>query len=176
LSLDSELVFVGDAGTTDASRPSRRHGVEVSVLFSPSRWITLDGDVSISRGRFRDDDPAGNRIPGALERVVAGGVSIEPSGPWGGSLRLRHFGPRDLIEDGSVRSSATSVVNGQVFVAMSRRARAVVDVFNIFNAPVSDIDYFYTSRLPGEGVEGVDDIHTHPAIPRSIRLGLQLSF
>jgi hypothetical protein len=28
LGIDSELVFVGDAGTTDAGRPSRRVGVE----------------------------------------------------------------------------------------------------------------------------------------------------
>jgi hypothetical protein len=37
---------------------------------------------------------------------------------------------------------------------------------------VSDIDYFYTSRLPGEPAGGVDDIHTHPAEPREFRLSI----
>ncbi|HXG71824.1 MAG TPA: hypothetical protein VNJ04_14545 [Gemmatimonadaceae bacterium] len=35
LTLDSELVFVGDAGTTEAGRPSRRFGVEWANYYSP---------------------------------------------------------------------------------------------------------------------------------------------
>jgi hypothetical protein len=43
-------------------------------------------------------------------------------------------------------------------------------------ADVSDIDDFDTSRLPGESTRGVDDVHAHPALPRSVRVGLQASF
>ena len=45
-------------------------------------------------------------------------------------------------------------------------------MFNLFNAKDSDIDYFYTSRLPGEPLDGVDDIHLHPTLPRTARLNL----
>ena len=176
LSLDSELVFVGDAGTTDVGRPSRRTGVELSTFYSPRPWLTFDADFSLSRARFRDADPAGDRIPGALERVITGGVTVERQGRVSGSLRLRHFGPRDLIEDGTVRSAPTSLVNGQLVFHASDRARVVLDAFNLFDARVSDIDYFYTSRLPGERAQGVDDIHTHPSLPRSVRVGLQIGF
>ena len=65
---------------------------------------------------------------------------------------------------------------GQVGYRLSSKARLVLEVFNIFDADASDIDYFYASRLPGEPDEGVDDIHTHPALPRSAWLGLQVSF
>jgi hypothetical protein len=34
----------------------------------------------------------------------------------------------------------------------------------------SDIEYFYASRLPGEPVDGVADIHLHPTLPRTARL------
>jgi hypothetical protein len=47
-----------------------------------------------------------------------------------------------------------------------------MEAFNIFNARVSDIDYFYRSRLPGEPAGGIEDIHLHPAVPRSARLGV----
>jgi hypothetical protein len=43
---------------------------------------------------------------------------------------------------------------------------------NLFNAKMSDIDYYFASRLPGEPLGGVDDIHFHPAVPRTARLGL----
>jgi hypothetical protein len=176
LMLDSELLFVGDAGTTDAGRPSRRYGVELTTFYSPRPWLTFDADLSLSRARFRDDDPAGTRIPGALERVVAGGVTIEDAGRVGASVRLRHFGPRDLVEDSSARSRATTLVNGQLVFHTSPRTRIVLDGFNLFDSTVSDIDYFYTSRLPGEPIGGIDDIHSHPALPRSVRIGLQVGF
>ena len=54
--------------------------------------------------------------------------------------------------------------------------RLAVDVFNLFDAQDSDIDYFYASRLPGEPVDGVDDIHSHPTLPRTARLSLSVGF
>ena len=139
MSLDSELTFVGDAGTTTAGRPSRRYGVEVSNIYSPYAWLTFDADLSLSRGRFRDD-VANTRIPGALERVVAAGVTLHERRRMSGSVRVRHFGPRDLVEDGSVRSRPTSIVNAQLVFAVFGRARVIVDAFNIGGAAVSDID------------------------------------
>jgi hypothetical protein len=176
LGIDSELVFVGDAGTTQAGRPSRRVGVEWTNYWRVRPWLTLDADLSFSRAQFTDDDPIGNRIPGALARVISGGFNIEPRQPVFGSIRVRHFGPRPLIEDATVNSNGTTLWNGEVGYRLSNRARIVGEVFNLFDTKVADIDYFYTSRLPGEALDGVDDVHTHPALPRSARVGLKLSF
>lgn len=176
LGLDSELVFVGDAGTTEAGRPSHRVGVEWTNYWRLRPWLTLDGDLSFSRARFTEHDPAGNHIPGALDRVLSAGVNVEPRRPIFGSLRVRHFGPRPLIEDASVTSSSTTLWNGEVSYRFTNRTRLVLELFNLFDASVSDIDYFYTSRLRGEPAEGFDDVHRHPALPRSARVGLQFSF
>jgi hypothetical protein len=54
--------------------------------------------------------------------------------------------------------------------------RLLVDVFNIFDAKVSNIDYYYTSRLPGEPAAGVNDIHTHPYEPLDVRVTLNMKF
>jgi hypothetical protein len=175
LDLDSELLFVGDAGTTEASRPSRRRGLEVSAGYAPRPWLSLDADLSWSRARFRDADLAGTRVPGAVERVVAGGIVVEHAGPVFGSIRVRHFGARDLTEDGGVRSRPTTFVNAQAGLSISAGARIVADMFNLFNRPASDIDYYYASRLRGEAA-AIEDVHVHPAVPRSIRLGMILSF
>ena len=176
LGLDSELLFVGDAGTTAAGRPSRRIGLEWTNYARLAPWLTVDADLAFTHAKFTDDDPAGTRIPGALDRVISAGVTVEPARQLFGSLRLRHFGPRPLIEDASVTSRSTTLWNGELGYRVSARTRLVLEAFNIFDAKVSDIDYFYTSRLPGEPAGGVDDVHLHPALPRSARVGIQISF
>lgn len=176
LGLDSELLFVGDAGTTEAGRPSRRVGIEWANYARLAPWLTVDADLAFTRARFTDDDPAGTRIPGALDRVVSAGATVEPSRPFFGSVRVRHFGPRPLIEDASVTSESTTLWNGEIGYRLSENARIVLEGFNLFDAKVSDIDYYYTSRLPGEPADGVDDVHLHPALPRSARIGVQFSF
>ncbi len=176
LDIDSELVFVGDAGTTEASRPSRRVGVEWATYASPRPWLSLDGDVAVSGAKFTDVDPAGNRIPGSVRAVVSLGASLHELKRMSGSIRLRYFGPRPLVEDDSVRSSATTLVNGQISYRLRPHSRLVVELFNLLDQTASDIDYFYTSRLSGEPADGIDDVHTHPALPRAARVTLQIGF
>jgi hypothetical protein len=176
LDIGSELVFTGDAGTTEPSRPSRRTGVELANYWSPLKNFVLDADLAYSKARFRDSDPAGDHIPGAVEAVLSAGASVNDLSGFLGSLRLRYFGPRPLIEDNSVRSRSSTLLNAQLGHEIVRGARLTVDVFNVLNAQVSDVDYFYTSRLPGEPAAGVDDIHTHPGEPRTARVSLHYAF
>jgi hypothetical protein len=176
LSLASELVFSGDAGTTEASRPSHRYGVEFANYYSPKPWLIFDGDVSWSSAHFTDVDPVGTYIPGSVATVVSGGITLDSLHNIFGSLRLRYFGPRALIEDDSVRSKATSLLNVEAGYKLSRHVKLVLDVFNLLDAKASDVDYFYRSRLPGEPLTGIDDLHLHPTLPRTARVNLLLAF
>jgi hypothetical protein len=179
LGFDSELVYIGDSGSTEAGPASRRMGIEITNYVYPNRWTSLDVDLSFSRARYLDVPAGEDFVPGALNRVISAGIAINPparvsAGPFGG-LRLRHFGPRSLIEDASVKSKATSLVNGEIGYQFSNRIRLLAEGFNLFNAKVSDIDYFFESRLRDEP-EPVEDIHFHAAIPRSARVALKVTF
>jgi hypothetical protein len=179
LDFDSELVYVGDSGTTEAGPASRRLGVEITNYFYPNRWTSLDLDVSFSRAHYVDVPEAERYVPGALNRVISAGINVNPpagrgAGPFG-SARVRHFGPRPLTEDNRVKSQSTSIVNGELGYKFSERLRLTVEAFNLFDAEVSDIDYFFESRLRDEPAP-VEDIHFHAAIPRSARLALRVSF
>jgi TonB dependent receptor/TonB-dependent Receptor Plug Domain/Carboxypeptidase regulatory-like domain len=176
LDMASELLFVGDAGTTEASRPSRRTGIELSTFYNLTDWLAIDADYAYSRGRFRDADLAGDRIPGAVEGVASAGLNLIDFRRFSGELRYRWFGPRPLIEDDSVRSVASNLVSARIGYRLAPRVRLDVDVFNLFDAEVSDIDYFYTSRLPGEPAGGRDDVHFHPIEKRAVRLSVTTSF
>ena len=178
LALGSELVFSGDAGDTEASRPSRRDGIELNAHAVATRWLLLDADLAHSRARFTTDDPAapGRFIPGAVESVASLGASVVDLGRWSGHLQLRYFGPRPLIEDNSARSSATTLAYLRVGYRVAPKVRVALDVFNVFDRKASDIEYYYTSRLKGEPAAGIADIHFHPVEPRRVRLTLAAAF
>lgn len=171
----SELLFVGDAGTTEASRPSRRYGVEWTNLYVPADWLAFDADLAWAHARFRDSDPAGSHIPGAVSATANLGITIDHLGPWFGALRLRYFGPRPLIEDNSVRASGSALTNLRLGYKFDRSTQLALDVYNLFDRQVNDIEYWYDSQLPGETAP-VADRHLHPAEPRTLRVSLSHRF
>ena len=176
LDIASELIFVGDAGTTEAGRPSRRDGFELANFYTLNDWLTVDADLAFARAAFRDHDPVGQRIPGAVEGVASLAMAVDNLGPWFGALQFRYFGPRPLLEDNSVRSNATSTVNGRIGYKFNSKLRVELEAFNLTNRKASAIDYYYTSRLPGEPAAGVADTHFHPIESRSFRVSLNANF
>lgn len=176
LDFDSELLFVGDAGTTEPSRPSRRLGVEWTNQYKLLPWMTIDLDVAHTHARFTDFDPAGARIPGAPAWVASGAITLGGDTGWFGALKARYFGPRPLIEDDSVRSRSSLVFNARAGYKFDNGLRVQFDVLNLFNAQTNQIEYYYLSRLPGEPIDGVADRHVHPAEPLAVRLTVAARF
>jgi len=171
----SELLFVGDAGTTEPSRPSRRTGLEWGHFARVGEHVALDADLSWSRARFTDGDAAGPFVPGAVTTTANLGVTLDAWGPWSASFRLRYFGPRPLLEDNSVQSASSLIGNLRVAYRVDLRNQLSLDVFNVFNTQRNDIDYFYESRLKGE-LTPVWDHHVHPVEPRMLRLSWRHRF
>jgi outer membrane cobalamin receptor len=168
LTLDSELLFVGDGGTTEASRKSRRSGVELGAFWTPLDWLIVDADLAWSHARFTGDDPAGNHIPGAVEQVASLGLTVQGPGRWFGGARVRYLGEAPLIEDGSVTSDPTTLVNAEIGYRLTDKLDVSLSVFNLFDDDGNDITYFYESRLPAEPAP-VEDVHFHPVEPRTLR-------
>lgn len=177
LDFDSELLFVGDAGTTMAGRPSQRTGVEFNNYYKVNQWLTIDADLAFARARFKDPDPGGTRIPGAVEGVASLALAVDNLGPYYGALQLRFFGPRPLKEDNSVRSSSTATLKGRLGYKISSAMRIEIEGFNLTNRKDSAIDYLYESRLASDpSGTSTEDIHFHPIEPRSFRVTLNVNF
>ena len=173
LGLDSELLFVGDAGITEPSAASQRRGATWANFYRPLPQLSLDMDVSLARARFSGVPTAVNRIPGALENVVSAGATWSSLGAGAfGAVRLRHFGSYPLTESNAVRATATTLVNADAGWVFHPGVRVQLSVLNLFNARESDIQYYYASRLAGEPAGGVEDLHFHPAEPRQVRLSI----
>ena len=174
LKLESELVYVGDAGATEASRASSRRGVEFNNRYTPVQWLLIDADFAWSRGRFDN----GDRIPNAVDRVASMAVTLRDLAHWTTSLQWRYLGSGPLVEDNSVRSRPSSTLNTRItrgLPGLGRQTDITLDIFNLTDRRVNDIQYFYESRLPGDPAP-VADRHVHPAEPRTFRLSLRWGF
>ncbi|MFO0795620.1 MAG: TonB-dependent receptor [Candidatus Brocadiaceae bacterium] len=186
LDTDSELVFTGDAGTTEASAPSRRYGVEWTNYYTPTKWLDLDADFSLSHAEFREtvsgEGVQGTHIPGSVDSVIATGIAFHQPGEHGlfSDLRLRFFGPRPLTEDNSIRSASTSLLSAKVGYNFNKNWTLSVEGFNLLDNKNHDIDYYYPSRLknevagPDDG--GYNDIHFKSVEPIAARAALTFRF
>ena len=174
LDLKSELLFIGDGGTTEAQGPSKRRGYELGAFYQPVPWLTIDAEYTKSRGRLTDLPSSENRIPGAIETVIAGGF-VGKYKQASLAMRLRHFGSYSLIEDNSVRADPLTVVNARLEYQIGR-VELAADFLNVLDAKDNEIEYFYASRLPGEPAGGIEDRHIRPIEPRQLRLSATVSF
>ncbi len=174
IDLDSELVFVGDAGGTEASDASRHVGLEVDTYYRATDWLNATLDVALTDSRFTDVGDE-DRIENSIGRIVSAGLYAgRETGPIG-ALQIRHFGPRPLTGDGNIEADATTLVNAKVGYRLGAVAVSL-DVLNVLDSQDADVSYYYASRLRGEPAEGVEDVHFHPVTPRTARLTVLARF
>ncbi len=174
LELDSELVFVGDAGGTEASGKSQRYGIEIANYYKPLDWLTLDFDVALSQSEFTNVAASAKEVPNSVGRTISGGATIDlPNGLFG-SLRVRHFDDVPLTEDGSVFADSTTIVNlGTGY--RYKDYRVELNVLNLLDSKDDDISYYYESRLTPTSA-AVNDTITHPVEPRTVRVQFSVNF
>ncbi|WP_082628934.1 TonB-dependent receptor [Alishewanella sp. WH16-1] len=176
LEMDSELLYVGDEGTNEPSRASRRYGIETSLYYWLNQNWSLDTELALTRSRFTETEmDEGNYIDGSLPLVLSMGLTYQADERWQLNFRLRHFGKRTLDSFNEQRAASSTVLNGRIQY-QTGPWQLSAELLNLLNSQASDIEYFYASRIPGEPEAGVEDKHLHPMEPRSLRLRLAYRF
>ena len=174
LELDSELIFVGDAGTTEPNDGTERAGIEAALFWQPSDWLVIDATAAKTDATFKDAPDGEDRIPDAHDFVAGFGATASFSNGLVGSLRIRHFGDAPLIEDNSVEKDGTTLVNLRLSYPLNSWEFGL-DVLNVLDTDGNDIEYFYESRLPNE-TAGFEDLHVHPVESREFRFRARYRF
>lgn len=177
LQLDSELLFVGDAGNTEPSRASERYGFELAAYYWLNDMLSIDVELAWTRARFTEDiQTEGGYIDGAVPFVGSAGITYRPDdqGMYS-SVRLRHLGARVLDSFNEHKADSTTLVNFALGYAFSH-VDTKLELLNVFDSQAHDIDYFYASRLAGEAAQGVEDLHYHPVEPRMLRVSVNYRF
>lgn len=175
LDLESELLYVGDAGTTEANRPSDRRGAELGLYWFADERYSGELEMQYTRSRFADDDPAGDHIPGAVPFTVSAGINGRWDHGWNATLRWRHVGAYPLIEDDSQRAAGSEMLNLRVGRELGAW-NIDLELLNLLDSEDHDIEYYYASRLPDEPDAGIEDRHFHVFEPRALRLSVSYAF
>jgi outer membrane receptor protein involved in Fe transport len=174
LESDSELHFVGDSNSVEPTGASKREGYELTAFWRPLEWLALDAQWAATKARYVDALGA-ERIPGALEAAAEIGASAIWS-KWEASARVRYVGPYSLVEDNSGRAEAESELSLRGAWKPNAGLTVFVEALNALDHKGKDIAYFYTSRLPGEAADGVDELVARAHEPRTIRVGITKRF
>ena len=174
LELESELVFVGDAGTTEPNDATRRIGLEFSSFWQINEWLVLDAGVTQTDAEFKDLPAGENQVPDAQGFTASGGITVAREDGWTSSLRVRHFGDASLNETETVKKSSSTLLNFSLSKNIGQ-FKFGFEVLNLLDAQDDDISYLFESQLAGEP-SPVEDIHFHPAEERAFKLSLRWNY
>ncbi len=179
LDLESELVFLGDEGSTEPTRGSNRKGIELNTNISITQNISLVADFSTSRAKYIQYDISGDIVPFSARDIFHTSLNYSNE-KWGGSLNYRYFGPRPLTEDDSVKSSAAESYSGMLSISLFDNWIARVEIFNLLNSKIDRIQYYYPTRLQNEPIGSVEGSYNDKLISpfpgRNFRLMVSHTF
>ncbi|MBN4053819.1 TonB-dependent receptor [Haliea sp. AH-315-K21] len=176
MDLESELLFVGDAGTSEPNDPTTRRGIELATFWEVTDSIVIDANVTKNHSRFANLPTGANHIPDAHGITASAGITyVNPGNGLTASFRMRHFGDAPLEATDSIKKDATTIYNFGISYAMQNNIEIGLDILNIFDTDGDDIEFWFESQLQGEAAP-VDDFHFHPVEPRAYRLNIKYSF
>ena len=176
LDLQSELVFVGDEGTTEIRGRSRRQGLEGAARGQVWGPIYVNGSVTWTKAEFRN----GDAIPLAPELTAYGALLVRWPERWTSQLQATYLGVRPLTEDRSFKSPSWVEIDlterYQLPITLSHgRLEAFFFIRNLLDTKWEQAISAFESRLRGEPT-GVNGIHFVPGNPRMFLGGLAWYF
>jgi len=166
LDLASELVWVGDEGTNEASGQTRRYGLELGARYRIKNWLFADADATFTHARFRGN---GGAIPLAPTRTFTAGLAARPTfGQFTPFLavRVKVLGDRPANEDESLTATGFTIVDANGGVRW-KNLEVAVDAQNLLNSTWREVQFATESRLPYEPAP-VTGIHYTPGWPRTV--------
>ena len=175
IQLKQELVFVGDAGTTEIRGATTRRGMEVAVRGSIWGPLSINSSLTWSRARF----DTGECIPNAPELTAYGALLLRWPEGLSSQVQATYFGVRSLDENQKAPSWITVDLSEryQLPVRLSHgRLEAFFFVQNVLDTKWEQASFGFTSRLAGEPAGGVSDLHFVPGNPRFVMAGLAWYF
>ena len=176
LDLKSELLFVGDEGTTEIRGATRREGLEVAARGQVWGPIYFNGSVTWTKAEFRN----GDAIPLAPEVTAYGAVLLRWPEGLISQLQATYLGVRPLVEDRTVKSPSWIDFDlserYQLPIKLAYgRLEAFLFIQNLLNTKWEQAIFAFESQLRNEAAP-VNGIHFVPGNPRTFMGGIAWYF
>jgi outer membrane receptor protein involved in Fe transport len=172
MTLENELFFNGDDGTTVDNGASRRIGVDLSARAQLTPQFFLDADLNLSQGRLVET-PFGKPVPDHYYIALAppatstGGLSYR-SEHWEGAFRYRYVSPRSANDDNTVVAHGYFINDANIYYK-TKKLRIGFNIENLFNVIWNEAQFDTLTQLKGEKAP-VDELHFSAGTPLSIKL------
>ncbi len=162
LHLDSELVWSGDAGGTEPSDASRRHGVDLEASHTPVSWLKIDATLSVARATLVETAGTSNGLALAPRIMGQGGITFIDGSRFV-SLRGRGIGDRPGNDDGTLTADGYLIFD-LVTGAKVGDLDLNLTVNNVLDSEWREAQFAAESRV-SPAAEIVEQMHYTPGIP-----------
>ena len=174
LNLEQEFVYVGDEGVVEPSGRTRRSGIDLGVRYQVKDWLFADADWTYTYARSVDEPEGAQYIPLAPIHTFTGGISAQKD-EFSGGMKVRHLANRPANEEYSILAKGYTVFDlnlGYKFRQLSWH----FSIENLFDVEWEETQFATQSRLQGEAMEGVEEIHFTPGTPFFFKAGISYAF
>jgi outer membrane receptor protein involved in Fe transport len=185
LDLDSEIVFVGDEGTTEASGATRRIGGELEVRYQILDWLFFDVDYTQTEAHFRFEPDEADDVPLAPRFTVNGGITARRRDGIFGSVRMKAISSRPANEDDSLTAAGYTIWDLQLgkrweiprgwLGGYLKAVTLQLDIQNLFDHDYREAQFATDSRLQNEP-DVVSDVDFTPGYPLTAIGSLTVAF
>ncbi|MCB9656137.1 MAG: TonB-dependent receptor [Sandaracinaceae bacterium] len=182
LDLDSEIVWIGDAGTTEPRGATRRMGVEANARVQALPWLSLDLDLTWTNSVFVDNPGNADSVALAPRFMLDSGVLVQHAATGlSGRVGLVYIADRPATEDDFLQAAGFYRIDASVRWETQRFALGLT-VQNLTNTRWRQAQFATVSRVAGEvdasscpagtravdeggGFAGCEDINFTPGWP-----------
>jgi len=176
LGLTSELVWVGDEGTTEPNGATVRGGLEAEARYDFADWIWAEADFTYTHARFKNLPAGQDYVPLAPTWTASAALNAKHPSGFYGSLRMEAISSRPANEDNSLTATGYMVWDlmagyrkeGYDWFGPGRGGFDLnLQIQNLFNANYRESQFDTTSRPTPTGPV-VDDVHFTPGYPFTV--------
>jgi outer membrane receptor protein involved in Fe transport len=175
LNLQNELTYDQDVAQDVVNGPTLRLGVDFSVRYQITKYLYFDMDVEYSHGRFTDSLPGHNYIPLAPTLTSIAGITVKNAKGFSASLRYRYIDDRPADSQDQITAYGYFLLDGVVKYRLKKYELGVT-VENILNVNWNEAQFETLTRLPGEGLGGVNQLCFTPGAPRLVKGSISYYF
>ena len=167
LSMQSELVYVGDEGTAETNNPTQRIGLDIGLRYQLSKNFFTDIDFNYNYGKLIGVEKGKNNIPLAPRITSVGGFTYKNKNGLNASIRYRYIDSRPANEDNSVKAKGYFLIDA-VLSYHIKQFNLGLNIENLLNSKWNEAQFDTESRLQAEKT-AVSELHFTPGTPIFIK-------